>query len=408
MRMGRRIGPWALVVALAALGGCFRPGGGDPGGESGFKLVVSDTPVEVAAAGTVIIQLMVLGADGGEVTVTAADLPAFASLDGLVLTLSPGYDDAGDHEIDLVATAGGGRATATLRVHVTRDDTPPMWLPQPMIDEARDVGGDYPWVPTATMGATICDAEGDDITFQVEVVAQGGTPTGVASYQQTISFSVTPPLDWYDQPCAAFQVPLTGLPDGAYDTYGYAFDSLGLPEPYGWVPFGGFTLAAAGPPDPVPLEPVVPPCGRTGADPGSADPFARLQYGFAASWGGIMSNPWFDPVVVLLTFTPDGHYTAHCLDATGAPDYGCLAFYYGDDHDSPYKRYELTDLTANGDGWGTIDITWGDLNPSATTRGSLEHIVLSADLTGLQFEFWDTWTGARYGPVKYDLDCIAP
>jgi hypothetical protein len=115
-----------------------------------------------------------------------------------------------------------------------------------------------------------------------------------------------------------------------------------------------------------------------------------------------MTNPWTTPDFVVMTFTPDGHYSAQCAGEHGAP---CLAFYYGDDVDSPYKIFALTDVTADGDGSGWLDIFWlCHADPADTTRGSLEYVRVSDDLTRLQFEFWATWSG-RYGPIAYDLHC---
>jgi hypothetical protein len=155
---------------------------------------------------------------------------------------------------------------------------------------------------------------------------------------------------------------------------------------------------AAPPADAAPAGPVA--CGRVGDPP--EEPAAWLQWAFAAHWRGWATTPFgwsCGEYQVDLDFAPDGHYSAHVLPP--APD-GCTAFYYGDDEDSPLKVYELTDLaTVTGDGRGWIDIFWGG---GYTTRGTLDRVRVSDDLTALELEFWATWAG-DYGPVSYRLSC---
>ncbi len=142
-------------------------------------------------------------------------------------------------------------------------------------------------------------------------------------------------------------------------------------------------------------------CGRLRTAPPQTDKFARMAYALAAHWQGNVQFPrgWVDESRrVDVDFRADGHYGAHCVGTSS----DCLPFYYGSVGPSPLQRYELIDIKSNGEGWGEIDIFW-DVSGD-TTRGSLEHIVVSDDMTTLTFEFWATWAG-RYGPGKYDLRC---
>lgn len=143
--------------------------------------------------------------------------------------------------------------------------------------------------------------------------------------------------------------------------------------------------------------PPPPPCARTGTDPGPADAHGHLQYGFAATWSGLAKPPyaWTGPGFpdtlwsLDVTFTPDGHYSAHCLES------GCLAFYYGSDADDPSKTYALLDdLTPSG----TLQVYFG---PNDLNTATLEQISLSADLTQLTFKF----NKGTVESVVYTLSC---
>ena len=137
-------------------------------------------------------------------------------------------------------------------------------------------------------------------------------------------------------------------------------------------------------------------CGRTGVDPGPGDAFARLQYGFAATWRGTAHAPaaWVpESWDVWARFDADGGYSAHSL-GTNAP-----ALYYGSDDDVAGTTYMLDDLQASGLGWVTIQVYFFQHDWNTV---DLKHIALSDDLSTLTFEFWKD----GYGPVVYDLQCV--
>jgi hypothetical protein len=215
-----------------ALAGC---GSSGPGGQQ-FALAVPDQPIMLMAPTTLVVQLVVLGAHGRSVTITSANLPGFAMLTGETLTLSPGYKDAGDYAIALTATAGTDSDTGTLNLHITRSNTPPMWLPDPVVTSGSSAA-------PAFVDAVVCDMEGDDITLEVDV-APSGMLDGIADYQSVVSFAMTPPLS-YELPnfCADFRIPFPGLAPGTYDCALRAHDSLGAYDPYGWVKLGPFTVS---------------------------------------------------------------------------------------------------------------------------------------------------------------------
>ncbi|MBK7399452.1 MAG: hypothetical protein IPJ34_25110 [Myxococcales bacterium] len=126
-----------------------------------------------------------------------------------------------------------------------------------------------------------------------------------------------------------------------------------------------------------------------GADAGS--PLATLREAMIGGWVGVATSPW-GTWRLDLTFSSAGTYSAHCLDS------GCVAFYYGDDPDSPRKTWELYDIKASGEGTARIDIAFG----STAQRGSLERIYALDGGRRLTFEFFPTWLG-RIGPIVYDL-----
>jgi hypothetical protein len=238
------------MLALLGSGGCDSRALQQPGQpvDSGqpvtLQLVVSDVPLELVAPTSLVVQLLVIGAGGNSVTITTPGAPAFASLSGTLLTLAPTREDVGRHDIPLVATTATQQANASLHVIVTRANTGPMWLPPPGIGETMTDASERPVIPRATMEAMVCDKEGDNITFQVEVIPAGTAFAGVATHSQSVDFAVTPPVSHYqDMACHHFLVPLNRLEPGDYDLRILAVDALGQTDPYGWVEIRGFTLA---------------------------------------------------------------------------------------------------------------------------------------------------------------------
>ncbi|HEY3801883.1 MAG TPA: hypothetical protein VGL61_04715 [Kofleriaceae bacterium] len=189
-----------------------------------FAIELGATPIDIEAPTMLLVQIVTVGGDA--TSVTSANLPAFATLTAQTITLDPGYADAGDYSIDLVATTtDGDTAEGTLLLHVTRANTGPMWLPVPM------------YIAGPALEGAVCDMEGDNFTFELSVAPLGQQPADTPDFTANVDFSVTPPLP-YELPnnCANIVVDLTGLASGQYVADMYAIDVLGAPDPYGWVP----------------------------------------------------------------------------------------------------------------------------------------------------------------------------
>jgi hypothetical protein len=118
-----------------------------------------------------------------------------------------------------------------------------------------------------------------------------------------------------------------------------------------------------------------------------------LRAQMVGSWSGLSTTPWTPSYQVKVTFTADGHYSAHS-DGT-AP-----AFYWGLDDDDPSKVYQVDNLLTNGDGMGALAVYF---LPGDTTQGSLEHVRVCASGARLDYELWNTWSGPRIGPVVHRL-----
>ena len=222
---------WLAILALSGMEGC---GGGNLGPQppAHLQLVVQDAPLTLVAPTSVLIQLLVVGGDGGSVTITSPGAPAFVSITGSLLTLAPTRADAGRYEVHLVATSATQESEAFLHVEVTRTNTGPMWLPEPIIEGTDTDTSERPIVQQATMYALVCDDEGDNITFEVEAVPAGAAFKRVPTASELVDFAVTPPLS-YEEPiiCGEFRVPLTGLPPGEYDVAVHAVTRSGSRTP---------------------------------------------------------------------------------------------------------------------------------------------------------------------------------
>jgi hypothetical protein len=127
------------------------------------------------------------------------------------------------------------------------------------------------------------------------------------------------------------------------------------------------------------------------------DALMRVKNGLIGTWTGTATTPWTSSYRVTFIFDSYTHYASRSLDGNSTS-----ALYYGSDQDSPLKQYEVTDVQANGDAVGTIDIYFGD---SSTTRDSLQSIQLSTDLSRLKFSVMHL---DQYGPLQYDLQRTSP
>jgi hypothetical protein len=127
------------------------------------------------------------------------------------------------------------------------------------------------------------------------------------------------------------------------------------------------------------------------------DALMRVKNGIIGTWTGTATTPFWSPYHVTFTFDSYSHYSSRALDGNGVP-----ALYYGTDDDSPQKQYDITDIQANGDATGTIDICF---DVSGCNRNKLQAIQLSADLSRLKFYIMYL---EQYGPLQYDLQRTSP
>ncbi len=125
----------------------------------------------------------------------------------------------------------------------------------------------------------------------------------------------------------------------------------------------------------------------------------RVKTGIIGTWTGTVTTPFWPTYHATITFDSYSHYAAKA-----APDgNGVSALYYGDDGDSPDRRYDITDIQANGDAKGTIDVCF-DVS-GCNNLSSMEAIKLSADLSRLSFYIMYRYES---GPLQYDLTRVNP
>jgi hypothetical protein len=233
---------FCVAVSLAALA-C---GNGPASNQTTFELVVPDAAIELEGGETRVIQLLVLGA-GAEPVSVSGEFPAFATLEGDLLTLAPSRADLGYHAIKLVATASARTARATLAVTVTRNNTWPSWDYFVMSD---DVGLYLPgWCSapdrsdccpglTCLLGSSpllhavgLCDAESDEITIEFEFVPLGQPFTGVPTFTRT----ARPAFDSFSrcgEGCICVDVPLDSFSPGTrYAFSARTYDEWGATMP---------------------------------------------------------------------------------------------------------------------------------------------------------------------------------
>lgn len=127
-----------LFLVLATL--CFACDPAPTSATVGQRLQFStstETTLTVEEGGTLQVYLAVLGANGREVAFSlGSSPPAFALLDGNLLTLTPLGGDAGTHSLTVTASAGdeSDSAVFALRVLPATGSTPPPAAALPSID----------------------------------------------------------------------------------------------------------------------------------------------------------------------------------------------------------------------------------------------------------------------------------
>ncbi len=100
------------------------------------------------------------------------------------------------------------------------------------------------------------------------------------------------------------------------------------------------------------------------------------------------------PVEVELQFGAAGTYSGRALTP------GAIAFDYGLDADSPFKKYNLEAIGENGDASGPINIFWG--TQQQNTEGELTRVRFCDELKRMDFTFSPAWLSARI-PHRYKL-----
>ena len=177
--------------------------------------------LQMQAGETKTVVLMAVGADAS-VTFSARDLPAFATLAGPLLTLSPGRADAGSYTLTFTAQSGQDSANAVLDLEVSRFNTPPdeeLWgmAEGAQNRQERDVMvGTCPGPQTCTVQYPwlqffVSDAEGDGIYVEVEVVTHGQPFTKTATFSAHVNAS-------YPRNDTNLFIPMFGLtPEVSYD-----------------------------------------------------------------------------------------------------------------------------------------------------------------------------------------------
>ena len=205
--------------------------------------------IEMQAGETTIVELLVLGAVPDRIVFGSADLPAFATLQGSVLKLSPGRRDGGEYRITVSATNGADSQTALLDLVVHRNNSPPTWSGNVWFYDDhgfRDLycpGSHCVADGTVRLGVLACDAEGDGIRLDVEVISRGQAFSRMATDSSSVpSGYADPTLNSPVGNCTRVDVSLTGLTkEQSYefavrvsDEFGAAEDRL-RGQSNGWI-----------------------------------------------------------------------------------------------------------------------------------------------------------------------------
>src|SRR2546428_8777974 len=167
--------------------------------------------IEMQAAETTVVRLRVVGPVSEPVTFSAAGPPAFGSLQGPVLRLSPGRQDAGEYTVTVTASAGGDSQTASLHLVVHGYNSAPEWNGTLSFYDNHGFRTMYCPGPLCTADGTpklefwVCEEEGDGIIIDVEVVRRGQQFTKVPTHSSSVPSNPHPPN------CGAVQVALAGL-----------------------------------------------------------------------------------------------------------------------------------------------------------------------------------------------------
>jgi hypothetical protein len=210
--------------------------------------------LEMRAGEIRVLQLLVVGSVPGPVAISAFNPPPFVTLDGPLVTFAPSRQDAGDYQVTLQATSGSETESVTLLVTVGRFNSAPRWTP---FFQAQGFGDDLdgwrfvcpsPEICTAGPNPFIatyaCDAEGDGVVADVEVVPRGQPFAKKTSYSQSFP-AIYPPPEGGN--CRNFQVRLPGLaPERSYDFAVRVSDEFGAVAQVAGSPDGWYHTAHEG------------------------------------------------------------------------------------------------------------------------------------------------------------------
>src|SRR5437868_2982741 len=194
-----------------------------PGGSAHFMLQVgsqansNDGPAALTLRGgeTKTLGLLVVGTVPGPVTFSGKNLPSFATLSGSVLTLAPTRADMGDYSLTLIATASGESQSSILRISVLRSNSPPAGGFEYFTDDTSHYTNTCPNPATCTAIGTpvlhlrFCDAEGDGVTTELEVVERGRAFTKTPTYSTFVPAGAA--IRFNDGTCADVTFPIQGL-----------------------------------------------------------------------------------------------------------------------------------------------------------------------------------------------------
>jgi len=251
------------LVPACLIGGC---GSGSRASGSHLSLQLNSSgpldaaapTIEMTAGETRSVVLVAVGADEA-VQFTSDGLPAFAKLEGPILTLAPQRGDGGDYTVTLTATAGRDSSSVALHLHVLRFNTPPRW------SQSTDFHGPSPALragigifrvpcpsPTRCTAApdsfvevpNVCDADGDGMEIDVEVVPRG------QPFLKQPNFTASAPSRYPPPPpgnCSDLRVYLLGLvAEQSYDFAVRIRDQFGAVAEVPGATDGWYTSAQLG------------------------------------------------------------------------------------------------------------------------------------------------------------------
>ena len=122
-----------------------------------------------------------------------------------------------------------------------------------------------------------------------------------------------------------------------------------------------------------------------------SDRLMCLRQAMVGTWRGVITTPWQPSYTANVEFRADGTYASQC----DTPD--CTTFYYGEDGAQGGREYELFDVRPNGNGVGRLSVVFGGGNAQ---WGDLDNVEVSEREDRLEFNFWNTWSNRRLGPIN--------